>query len=164
MTYYDDCWDDPNYCGSCKYYWASKEFCRLKKTTVFPNSLSCSQRWDPLKPRPAASSSKKSSCFLTSACCEYMGLADNCYELETLRKFRDEQLCKIDNGTEIKEVYYRDAPGIVDAINASQQKDELYKYIYDNVLRIVEMIENKEYERATNNYLFMVYKLSADLK
>ena len=29
---------------------------------------------------------KESGCYLTSACIEYAGLSDDCYELETLRK------------------------------------------------------------------------------
>src|SRR5690606_13403351 len=28
-------------------------------------------------------------CFLTSACCTVIGLGDRCWELETLRRFRD---------------------------------------------------------------------------
>ena len=29
-------------------------------------------------------------CFLTTACCEVLGLADDCFELRTLRRYRDE--------------------------------------------------------------------------
>ena len=33
-------------------------------------------------------------CFITTACCETLGLADDCFELRTLRRYRDEVLAK----------------------------------------------------------------------
>ena len=38
-------------------------------------------------------------CFITTACCETLGLADDCFELRTLRRYRDEVLAKQPGGS-----------------------------------------------------------------
>lgn len=52
-------------------------------------------------------------CFITTATCGVVGLADDCFELTQLRKFRDNILVHMENGkAEISE-YYEIAPGLV---------------------------------------------------
>ncbi len=58
-------------------------------------------------------------CFLTTACVEHIGLADNCFELEALRQFRDTRLALMPGGREDIELYYRVAPAIVAHIETS---------------------------------------------
>jgi hypothetical protein len=52
-------------------------------------------------------------CFITSACCEALGLTDHCFELRALRRYRDEVLAKRPGGTEDILAYYRLAPLIL---------------------------------------------------
>lgn len=51
-------------------------------------------------------------CFLTTASCEVIGLEDDCWELRTLRRFRDEWLVNQDGGRADIDRYYAEAPAI----------------------------------------------------
>jgi len=52
-------------------------------------------------------------CFITSACCEMLGLDDDCFELRALRRYRDQVLAALPGGdTEIAR-YYALAPLIL---------------------------------------------------
>jgi hypothetical protein len=57
-------------------------------------------------------------CFLTTAAVHTIGLADDCWELRTLRAFRDGPLQALSGGAALAADYYDRAPGIVDAIGA----------------------------------------------
>lgn len=57
-------------------------------------------------------------CFLTTAAVNTVGLADDCWELSTLRAFRDGQLGTAPGGAGLIADYYARAPGIVRAIDA----------------------------------------------
>jgi hypothetical protein len=52
-------------------------------------------------------------CFITSACCETLGLPDDCFELRTLRRYRDEVLAKAPGGAREIAAYYSLAPRIL---------------------------------------------------
>lgn len=90
-------------------------------------------------------------CFLTTACCEYMGLPDDCEELTVLRKFRDEYVPK-----ELVEEYYRIGPKIVEKVKDSPS--DLY-FIYEVVKECIADIAHKQYELALSNYKSMVHFL-----
>jgi hypothetical protein len=53
------------------------------------------------------------SCFLTSACCDVLGLGDDCFELRTLRRYRDDVLANMPEGSAAIAAYYRIAPAVV---------------------------------------------------
>lgn len=57
-----------------------------------------------------------SECFLTTATSEALGLPDDCWELETLRKFRDGPLQSLDGGPSLIARYYAEAPAIVETL------------------------------------------------
>lgn len=89
-------------------------------------------------------------CYLTTACMRYMKkeFDDNCDELRILRWFRDKFVEKEDI-----EHYYKIAPIIVSAINEKEDSDNLYNYIYKNVVTIcVNFIKNGDYESAYSKY------------
>lgn len=142
-------------CGSCANYTYegnnSKGYCSYYGTYYWPDD-SCSH-WK------SSGSSGSGGCFITSACCSYKGLPDDCYELETLRKFRDTYLKEQSYGRDLIEIYYRDAPKFVDMINESPDRDEIYEKLYKKVQEIVALVEKKKYETAIIEYLFMVYQL-----
>ena len=95
---------------------------------------------------------KTKGCYLTSACTEALQLPDNCYELQTLRKFRDDYVAKTPDGRKMIEEYYETAPEIVDAINATGNGNEILKGLYAEINEIVRLIENEESEEAVLAY------------
>lgn len=61
-------------------------------------------------------------CFLTTAAVETIGLPDDCWELETLRRFRDEWLADQPGGNEDIARYYDGAPAIADRLRACPRR------------------------------------------
>ena len=57
-----------------------------------------------------------SPCFLTTASSYALGLSDDCWELQTLRRFRDGPLQKTVGGRMLIERYYDEAPAIIAAL------------------------------------------------
>lgn len=102
---------------------------------------------------PIYKNEPSSGCFLTSACTAARGLPDDCYELQTLRKFRDEWLKYQPEGILLIAHYYEVAPKIVDAIDACENRLEVYDGIYHQlVLPCVELIEQRKYAEALALY------------
>jgi hypothetical protein len=52
-------------------------------------------------------------CFITTACCELLGLGENCFELTALRRYRDTVLARQLGGAAKIAVYYELAPLIL---------------------------------------------------
>jgi len=101
-----------------------------------------------------------SGCFITTACIETKALQDDCYELTTLRDFRDNYLLNTLGGRAIIEEYYKVAPKIIYRINQSVNKGSIYASLYENlVAKSVNYIENNEEEKAKANYIRIVNEL-----
>lgn len=99
-------------------------------------------------------------CFITTACVKSKGLEDNCYELTTIRSFRDNVMKKNEKLNELVTEYYQYAPMIVSAINALPDSMEIYNDIYDNmILPCISAIENKEDDKAISVYYNYYRKL-----
>ena len=60
-------------------------------------------------------------CFLTTACVEYYNYSDNCYQLKTLRKFRDCYLTETKSGLKLINHYNHVAPQIVSLLKKDKQ-------------------------------------------
>lgn len=103
--------------------------------------------------------SSGSGCFLTSACVSYMGKEDDCYELTTLRTFRDGYMKGIDDGEELIKEYYDVAPRIVEKIDSNENRESYYKYIYSVVTECIEHIKKEENQTAVEKYTEMVKTL-----
>ena len=150
------CYDCKNYNsgGRCVYYGAtSSENNTVRDYLLYDDATGCSG-YNP-----------KADCFMTSACVDYMGLADNCAQLETLRKFRDEKLVKVNGGRDLIKEYYKVAPKIVDEINESSKKETYYKDIFNTVNKCVDCVNKNEDEKAIKLYLLMFrkYRIIFDL-
>jgi len=52
-------------------------------------------------------------CFITTACCEALGLNDDCFELRALRRYRDQVLAQRPGGADDIAAYYELAPLIL---------------------------------------------------
>lgn len=155
------------YCKDCMYFSRSYEEKRLFQPTLYGCTLfnkyvtengSCSK----FEPNTYQSGSS-SGCFLTSACVDYLGKADDCEELTALRGFRDTYMKSTEEGKKLVEEYYAVAPKIVENINASDKKDTYYQYIYEVINKCLKLLERKEYERTLNEYKFMVQNLRKEL-
>ncbi len=94
-------------------------------------------------------------CFLTTACCEYKGLPDNCDELVTLRDFRDTYVPR-----NLVEEYYRIAPNIVVKIEGNE---EALEHVYLVVQQCVKDIKEDRKEEALKNYRNMVKELTTTI-
>ncbi len=55
-------------------------------------------------------------CFLTTACCEVLGLSDDCFELRTLRCYRDRVLLAMPGGQAALAAYCLVAPSILERL------------------------------------------------
>ena len=73
---------------------------------------------------------EKNPCFLTTACADFAGLPDDCFELSSLRRFRDEALTHMPGGMDDIALYYRVAPAILDRIGASPQRPRELARLY----------------------------------
>ncbi len=147
-------------CQKCAYFHTTdnvvfnKYYCELFKRYVRKDD-SCSS----FVARPSGGR----GCFLTSACVEYLGKADDCEELTVLRVFRDSYMRKTEEGKALVKEYYEVAPKIVEAIDASPDRDKYYKYINQVVNHCVTLIGEKKYEETQQEYVNMVQKLKHKL-
>lgn len=66
-------------------------------------------------------------CFLTTACCEEVGLLDDCFELRSLRRFRDSYLLASPGGAAQVARYYQIAPYVLRNIPAARKRAELLR-------------------------------------
>ena len=99
-------------------------------------------------------------CFITTAAVEFMGLDDDCEELNTLRIFRDKLVAEDSELRELVLEYYRTAPQIVKAISESEDKEEVLNEIYnDVVLTVVSLLKAGEIEQAKKQYLAIYNRL-----
>lgn len=98
-------------------------------------------------------SDSSGGCYLTSACIHTKNLPDDCYELSTLRKFRDTYIKNSPNGNKDIKDYYNAAPRIVDSINSQPDSDEIWKRIYDQlIIPCVHLIETGKFQEAYDKY------------
>lgn len=99
-------------------------------------------------------------CYITTAACERQGKADDCYELELLRSYRDEYLLRREDGEAMVKEYYNIAPTIVNRIGRQEDADAVYEEIWnDYLMDCIHKIENGENEACRERYTEMVYDL-----
>ena len=109
---------------------------------------------------PRYKNRNSSGCFLTSACVEAKGLADDCRELTVLRSFRDTYLKKLDCGCSDICEYYHIAPVIVEKIKMLPNAIEIFETIYNElVIPCVLLIESNRNDEAYHAYKDYVKKL-----
>lgn len=99
-------------------------------------------------------------CFITTAVCESFGKPDDCYELESFRRFRDTKLLPVPYYRELVEEYYDIAPAIVMSINREENRDELYYGIWERYLSpCLTAIEEGRDQDCADTYVEMVRTL-----
>lgn len=101
---------------------------------------------------------KKSGCFISTAACDLKGLPDDCYELTTLRLFRDDHLLSTPSGRALVEHYYEVAPAIADHLSTNTELER----VWTTMQNAISAIELKDFELATELYKAMVTRLEND--
>jgi hypothetical protein len=98
-------------------------------------------------------------CFITTACVKYYNLLDNCYQLITLRNFRDSYLKSTSEGNKLIKQYYSVAPNIVKLLNEHPNKKKLYKNIFNKINSACAFVDQHRFEEAKNLYIKTVVQL-----
>ena len=99
-------------------------------------------------------------CYITTAVCESLGKGDDCYELNLLRRYRDEHLQTNEKGRKLVKQYYDIAPTIVKRINKCDNSQEIYLHLWENYIQpCIDMIESDELEKCGHKYIEMVDSL-----
>ena len=102
-------------------------------------------------------------CYITTAVCRSMDKPDDCYELNTLRAYRDGYLAESKDGHEIVEEYYNIAPTIVKRIDRQENADEIYRTIWEKYLNpCISLIEENRNEECKDLYISMVRRLEKE--
>jgi len=111
-------------------------------------------------PYPSDSDEKKEGCFLTTACVQHQLLPDDCDELQTLRLLRNSYMAKSADGIEMIKQYQILGPAVVRSINGCANKDEIYTYMYTNmILPSVQLVKEGRNEEAVEYYRVFVKEL-----
>lgn len=149
--------------------WGKCKDCRYGEPNDYGWKWSCT--WyktleDPDEVRDCNHYTSRSStgCFLTTACCEYKGLPDDCHELQSLRQLRDEYISNQPYGKKLIADYYAEAPRIVEAINRSNRRDAILERTYQEILGIVTLIESGRKDEAVICYMMLLHDLSKEIK
>jgi small GTP-binding protein len=102
-------------------------------------------------------------CYITTATCETLGKADDCYELNMFRDFRDNWLDRQSYGKELIKEYYSTAPLIVKSINRQAESVRIYQAIWDEYLSdCLHLIEDGDYTGCKEKYVTMVRNLKRE--
>ena len=103
---------------------------------------------------------KRKLCYITTAVCESLGKSDDCYELKTLRDYRDNYLLSTEEGVKVVDTYYNIAPTIVNRISKSEESGNIYREIFDGYINpCINLIEEGKLEECGELYSDMVYSL-----
>ena len=104
---------------------------------------------------------KIDGCYITTAMCRDTGKADDCDELQTLRKYRDEVMLHDELGRELVKEYYLKAPKIVEKIDQQTNHQDIYRHLRQHYIEpAAQAAKVGENERALQLYKNMVESLA----
>jgi len=95
-------------------------------------------------------------CYFTTACTEFYGLPDDCYQLQTLRQFRDIYMSNDQKDIELVKLYYKVAPSIVRKIKLTGNSFNEFEMIFKHVNDACSLIELDKITQAKELYIEMV--------
>ncbi len=100
-------------------------------------------------------------CFLTTACCGIVGLADDCFELSALRRFRDQVMLVSEDGRRDVTLYYASAPAILEAMRDYGETGRLLGLYFTTILPCAIFIRLGLKRMPRRLYTRMMEKLAA---
>ena len=115
-------------------------------------------------PQDRSSGGSGDGCFITTACIQSKNLSDDCYELQILRRFRDEFVLHLPQGKSFINKYYEIAPRIVLEIDRNSQRKRIYNSLFRKIQCACKLIEDKKFENAFLLYSSTVRELSLRFK
>lgn len=95
---------------------------------------------------------RDNNCFITTACVKYYGLSDDCYQLETLRKFRDTYLSESSRNKVLVKQYYSIAPRLVELLESDKNRKNLFNRIFEKINLACIAVEQKKFSKAKSIY------------
>lgn len=101
--------------------------------------------------RKANSGGDKGMCFITTAACEFYGLPDDCDELQTLRKFRDEVMLKTEGWASDVAEYYALAKELTPKL-AAIKDPAFWDNVFDFIKTSVAYVKAGENSEAHSTY------------
>lgn len=136
----------------------------LKQVHLLINKKDGTVEWLDKKSKSLAtmkSSTGYDDCFLTTACVSTFNKPDDCFELTTLRQFRDNVLLKKEEGVQLVKEYYSIAPTIVNNINSTANAKLIYKDIYNKMITpTIQAIASDDNDLAISIYRSYTLKLN----
>lgn len=150
--YGTECDVEKYHCGSCANYEFEDDNEKNKCTHYyqwFYKDDKCESYWE----ESSEVIGTEGGCFLTTACCEYYGLPDNCSQLETMRDFRDNILDKTMVGRRLKMHYYEVAPKLLEKLEEREDKDTILAWLYGKINNIVELVKTHQNKQAISDYI-----------
>lgn len=134
-------------------------------------SEKCVEEWNKAFPKNKIQNStretiqggfKTNLCYITTAVCGSQNKADDCYELNLLRNYRDEYLMhEAKDGASLVKEYYDIAPTIVKRIDKEEESASIYQEIWEEYLNpCIQFIETGDNEKSKELYTSMVETLS----
>lgn len=146
--------------GCTYYYWNGGYACRKTGKNVDEDTYYKYCRNYDYGDCPIFKGNQDSGCFLTTACVEMKGLPDNCYELNTLRHFRDTYMKSTTTGVEDIKEYYSIAPQIITAIDKKKNSKKIYNDMYEELItHCIELINEGKNQEAYMFYREYVKRL-----
>lgn len=101
-----------------------------------------------------------SGCFITTVACQILGLKDNNPILNNLRYFRDHVLQEKEQYYDILKEYDVIGPIVANALMNDKDRQEMAQGLYQYaILPISKLIDQKEYDKAVENYYLMTLML-----
>jgi hypothetical protein len=132
----------------------AEEICSCWRKTFKKSNISCATF------QQLSEGFKNKPCYITTAICQSQGKADDCYELQLLRGYRDGYLSRVPGGEELISQYYEMAPKIVQAIDLLPNHDEVYTSIYEKqLLPCIKLIKEGKMEDTMKAYKAMAEAL-----
>lgn len=95
-------------------------------------------------------------CYLTTACCQIMGMKDDCPPLTNLRNLRDSYIAKLPDGPAEIAYYYLTAPRILERMTPA----ELRSLFSETIKPASDLVDEGKYKEAYEMYQGMVYSLA----
>ncbi len=111
------------------------------------------------------SSSSSSLSFICSAACVALSKSLECDELEVLKKFREQEKRTNLYAVQLLKEYNIVGPKIVDLINNSPNKINIYQWIWtDYIVKTYLLVKESRYDEAVDLYVNLVVKLCNEFK
>ncbi len=106
---------------------------------------------------------KKKLCYITTAVCRNLHMAEDCEELQLIKAFRDDVLSATEEGKALVEEYYDIAPTLVKRIAKDAAAQEKYVWLWNTYLApCVAFIKAGNQEACKEKYCSMVEELKKE--